>query len=217
MKPPDLDVARQWFGRAADAGHTGAMTALGDLYSQSMQPPDLASARHWYERARAAGDRGAMHNLEVLFGEPDQTPTGWGVQPPTDEEMDAMVDWMHGPGAILSETFEPAFDEIIELGTSSERPDEATTRATFRNVCGRFIDELPAALPSPDPELNRALQGLIDDANEWTWTDRELSDLLTPQQRETLQSRGGELMSRIQVLLSVLERDIGILEATGRG
>jgi hypothetical protein len=216
IEPPDLDVARVWFGRAADAGHTGAMIALGDLNAQLAQPPDLAAARYWYERASAAGDRGAMHNLEVLFGDSTQTPTGWAVQPPTDEEMDAMVDWMEGPGVVVGEAFEAALDSIIEVGTSSERVDLAAGRATFRNACGRFIDELPAVLPTPDPELTRVLQGLIDDANEWNWTDRELSDPLTPRQRETLESRSGELLSRVQVASSILQRDFAILEETGR-
>jgi TPR repeat protein len=192
------------------------MTALGDLYAQLMQPPDLAAARHWYERASAAGDRGAMHNLEVLYGDSTQTPAGWGLQPPDDEAMDAMVDWMSGPGVVVGEAFDAGLTAIIEVGRSDSRT-EAAGRAVYRDVCGRFIEELPAVLPTPDPELTRTLQGVLDDANEWVWTDRELSDPLTPQQRETLQSRCGELLSRVQVVGSILERDIGILEAAGRG
>jgi hypothetical protein len=216
IEPPDLDVARVWFGRAADAGHTGAMTALGDLNAQLVQPPDLAAARYWYERASAAGDRGAMHNLEVLFGDSTQAPTGWGVAPPTDEEIDAMVDWLDGPGDVVAEAFDSAFTLLIEMGESPQRPDEGAVRALLNKICHRFIDELPTVLPTPDPELTRVLQGLIDDANEWSWTDRELSDPLTPQQRETLHSRSGELLSRVQVVSSILERDFAVLEAAGR-
>ena len=219
IDPPDLNTAREWFERAVDAGHSGAMTALGDLYAQLMQPPDLAAARHWYERARAAGDRGAMHNLEVLFGDSVEAPDGWGVRPPNDEAMDAMVDWMDGPGVVVIDVFEATgaeFDELRERD-SSQPVHAAVGMAVTRKMCSRFIDELPALLPTPDPELNRVLQGLIDDAHEWSWTDRELSDPPTPQQRETLSSRGGALLSRMQVVSSILERDFAILEATGRG
>src|SRR4029450_11372758 len=96
-EPPDRAKALQWFERSADAGHVGAMTALGNLYAQVMQPPDLAAARHWYQRARAAGDRGAMHNLEVLYEDSTPTPPGWGTRRPSEEEMDAMLEWLDGP------------------------------------------------------------------------------------------------------------------------
>jgi hypothetical protein len=49
-----------------------------------------------------------------------------------------------------------------------------------------------------------------------SWTNRELSDPLTPQQRERLHSRGGELTSGFPTVTSILERDVGILEAAGR-
>jgi TPR repeat protein len=216
MESPDLDLARHWFERAAEAGHSGAMTALGDLYAQSIQPPDLAAARHWYQRASAAGDRGAMHNLEVVFGESTETPGGWGVRPPNDEAMDAMVEWLDGPGAVLGEAVETTHTALTEMSNSSQRTDEAAVRAMYDKVCRRLIDELPAILPTPDPDLTRALQGVIDDANEWSWTDRDLSDPLTPQQRETLHSRLGALLSGFQVVSSVFERDLAILEAADR-
>ena len=203
--------------RAAAAGDIDAMFDLGCHYSVQSDPPDLHAARHWCERASAAGDRGAMHNLEVLFGDSTKTPRGWGLQPPTDEELDAMVDWMNDSGVVVGEAFENAITAVNEAINSAHRADEAAARAMIRNICRRFIDELPAVLPTPDPELTRVLQGLLDDANEWSWTDRELPDTLTPQQRETLQSRSGELPSRFQVVSSLLERDIGILEAAGRG
>jgi TPR repeat protein len=41
MQPPNFDAARGWYERTANAGRSGAMTALGDLYAQLIQPPDL--------------------------------------------------------------------------------------------------------------------------------------------------------------------------------
>jgi len=128
-----------------------------------------------------------------------------------------MVDWIDGPGEIVGESFETAMHAFDDLSDSFRRADTAALRAANRDMCVRFIDELPAVIPTPDPELTRALQGLLDDAHEWLWTERELSDPLTPQQRETIQSRGGELLSRMQVVGAILERDYAILEASGRG
>ena len=216
-EPPDLDMARHWFERAADNGHTGAMTALGDLYARVMQPPDFAAARHWYERAIAAGDRGAMHNLEVLYEDLADTPAGWGVRPPSDQEMDAMHDWFYGPGAVLDEAFrtlDSAIDEIMD-GTSKWR-DETSLRALNAQLSRLVTDALSGGLPTPDPDLTRALQGVLDDADEFRWTDRELATPLTPEQRETLLSRTSSLGASIAAAGSIFVRDLEILEAAGR-
>jgi TPR repeat protein len=61
--PPDLDAARQWYERAADAGNHGAMNNLGWLLHKQMDPPDLDAAWHWYERAADAGHSRAKVNL----------------------------------------------------------------------------------------------------------------------------------------------------------
>jgi TPR repeat protein len=98
-QPPNLEAARHWFQQAANAGHSGAMYLLGYLYAQLMTPPDLHAARGWYERAAA----GNMHNLDVLYEESTATRAGWGVRPPSGEEMDAMVDWLDGPGIGVEE------------------------------------------------------------------------------------------------------------------
>jgi TPR repeat protein len=56
MQPPDLDAARHWYERAADAGNSDAMKDLGYLYAWLMEPPDLDAACHWYERAADVGN-----------------------------------------------------------------------------------------------------------------------------------------------------------------
>lgn len=52
---PDLDAARSWYQRAAEAGHVNTMNCLGDLYARLTEPPDLPAARRWYERAARPG------------------------------------------------------------------------------------------------------------------------------------------------------------------
>jgi len=158
MEPPDLNMARGWFERAAENGHSGAMTALGNLFAQVMQPPEPAAARHWYQRARAAGDRGTMHNLEVLYEESTATRAGWGVRPPSDEEMDAMVEWLDGPGIGVEEAFEASGSALDEVTDAFNRGDEAAVRAACTKITRLLTDELPAAMPTPDPDLTRALQ-----------------------------------------------------------
>jgi TPR repeat protein len=81
MEPPDLDAARRWFERAADAGNSDAMNNLGVLHEQHWEP-DLDAARHWWERSADAGNAHAMYNLGRLYAEL--------IQPP---DLDAARHW----------------------------------------------------------------------------------------------------------------------------
>jgi TPR repeat protein len=215
-EPPDLEFALYWFGRAAEAGHSGAMTALGNLYAQTMQPPDLAAARHWYQRASAAGERGAMLHLEVLYGDAAAPPPGWYARPPSDDQIDAMVEWLDGPGIGVEDVFEASGAELDEVNEAFKRGDEAAVRGACDRITRLIIEELPAALPTPDPDLTRALQALIDDGNELRWAEGELADPPTPHQREALQSRFGDLMSSLHAVASIFEHDCDILDSSGR-
>ena len=47
LDPPELDEARTWYEKAADAGHTGAMNNLGTLLADQLDPPELDAARTW--------------------------------------------------------------------------------------------------------------------------------------------------------------------------
>jgi TPR repeat protein len=51
LVPPDLNEARYWYQRAADANHTGAMLNLAALLADWLIPPDVDGARYWYQRA----------------------------------------------------------------------------------------------------------------------------------------------------------------------
>ena len=59
--PPDLDAARGWYERAANAGHVDAMYSL--MLHEASTPPVLDAALHWYERAADAGHAAAMNRL----------------------------------------------------------------------------------------------------------------------------------------------------------
>ncbi len=53
----DPQAAREWFERAAEAGHVGAMEVMAAYYRDGRDgtPRDGARARYWAERARAEG------------------------------------------------------------------------------------------------------------------------------------------------------------------
>lgn len=67
--PQDLTTARQWFLRAAEAGHTEAMLNLGQLMAWGQGgPPDTAQARHWLLSAKRSGIAEADVYLQRMAG-----------------------------------------------------------------------------------------------------------------------------------------------------
>jgi TPR repeat protein len=60
LDPPEVDAARQWFERAAEAGDAEAMIQLGVLRVTQVEPPDWTEAYSWFERAAEAGDARAI-------------------------------------------------------------------------------------------------------------------------------------------------------------
>ena len=107
--------------------------------------------------------------------------------------------------------------EFDVLNEAFKRGDEAAVRGACDRITGRIIEELPAALPTPDPDFTLALRALIDDGNELRWAESELADPPTPLQREALQSRFGDLMSSLHAVSSIFEHDCDLLDSTGRG
>ena len=66
--PANLDKARHWLGKAAEAEFAPAMTRLASSFRESFaDPPDPAQARFWYEKAVQAGSTDALLSLGYMF------------------------------------------------------------------------------------------------------------------------------------------------------
>jgi TPR repeat protein len=74
--PPELDQARTWWEKAADAETTSAMYKLSLLQANRWDPPQLDQARTWYEKAADGGNTNAMYNLGLLVTNQWDPPQG---------------------------------------------------------------------------------------------------------------------------------------------
>ena len=63
----DAAKARAWYQKAADAGSTEGMNALGVLFMYNYRNPDYVQARAWFRKAADAGSAAGMTNLGVLY------------------------------------------------------------------------------------------------------------------------------------------------------
>jgi len=128
-----------------------------------------------------------------------------------------MLEWLDGLGTGVEDVLEASGAELDEVNEAFKRGDESAVRGACDRITNLIIEELPATLPTPDPDITRALRALIDDGNELRWAERELADPPTARQPETLQSRFGDLMSSLHAVASIFERDCDILDEAGRG
>jgi general secretion pathway protein A len=76
LKIGDISGARLAYGRVAEAGNAGAMTALGTTYDPNFLNranaigirPDPAKAAEWYRKAASLGDAAAVARISQLAG-----------------------------------------------------------------------------------------------------------------------------------------------------
>jgi TPR repeat protein len=163
VDPPELDLARGWYQKAAEAGHTGAMVNLGVLLADRVDPPELDLARGWYQKAAEAGHIRAMFGLGVLLEE--------RVDPP---ELDLARVWyqkaaeaghiraMFGLGVLLAERVDPPELDLAR-GWLEKAAEAGHSRAMFG------LGVLLAERVDP-PELDQA-RGWYQKAAEAGQTD----------------------------------------------
>ncbi|MBA2435534.1 MAG: sel1 repeat family protein [Chthoniobacterales bacterium] len=63
------EKAAQWFKRAADEGHVGAMVRLGMILQHPETPESHGQAIEWYRRAAGEGDPSGMVHLGFAYRE----------------------------------------------------------------------------------------------------------------------------------------------------
>jgi TPR repeat protein len=104
----DEAKAAQWFGRAAEAGHTLAQTQYAYcLFNGLGLPTDLAKAAEWYRKAAEKGEVNAQYSLGLCYEQ------GYGVIP----DFNAARHWLKL--AALQDCKEAA-EELVRLDAPSE-------------------------------------------------------------------------------------------------
>jgi TPR repeat protein len=106
--PTQLDQARSWWEKAADAETTSAMYNLSLLQANRWDPPQLDQARTWYEKAADGGNTNAMYNLGMVTNQWDPPQGGPGPPPGTkkamgDTQRSADIGGGHVPASVVTD------------------------------------------------------------------------------------------------------------------
>jgi len=167
--PANLEVAVQWFERAAGKGLAPAMYRLGSLYEKGLGvKKDLEKARQFYLAGADKGNAKAVHNLAVLYaegidGKPDyRTASQWfrkaadkGV---ADSQYNLGILYARGIGVDqnLAESYK-WFALAAQQGdqdAAKKREDVAARLDQQSLVAAKLAVQTWAADPPPDEAMN---------------------------------------------------------------
>ncbi len=167
--PANLEIAVQWFERAAAKGLAPAMYRLGSLYEKGQGvKKDLEKARQLYIAGADKGNAKAVHNLAVLYaegidGKPDyRTASQWfrkaadkGV---ADSQYNLGILYARGIGVDqnLAESYK-WFALAAQQGdqdAAKKREDVAARLDQQSLVAAKLAVQTWAADPPPDEAMN---------------------------------------------------------------
>jgi localization factor PodJL len=167
--PANLELAVQWFERAADKGLAPALYRLGSLYEKGLGvKKDLEKARQLYITGADKGNAKAIHNLAVLYaegidGKPDyRTAAQWfrkaadkGV---ADSQYNLGILYARGIGVDqnLAESYK-WFALAAQQGdqdAGKKREDVASRLDQQSLVAAKLAVQTWAADPPPDEAMN---------------------------------------------------------------
>lgn len=97
-----------------------------------------------------------------------------------------MVDWLDGPGTSAGAAMEDAASALDIMDAMRVR-DNSALKAASMKLTRTLGNQLPGVLPTPDPDLNRALRAVLDDGIELDSAIQAFADSPTAEQANALQ------------------------------
>jgi hypothetical protein len=124
-----------------------------------------------------------------------------------------MVEWLEG--ADLEETMEAVALAMERIRDAMGVRDTAALKAASADLTRVLTGRLQTTLPTPDPDLNRALRSFIDDGDELNAAAQPFADPPTMEQIYAFLNCMSDMMSSLRTLVWTVERDGEIGDASG--
>jgi prophage DNA circulation protein len=169
--------------------------------------------------------RGAVDPPDAQLPEPVRgsvtaTPTvlreGWSAQTPTRAAIEAMWEWVMASSDTL--------DTVTEV-TYQVRP-QVQSALTARNVedirfyCSQMVApitvEMSAIVDTPDPDLTRAMQTVVDSARDVEARCATLREPPDQDSLDALHAAFGRVAADLDAMVRIVDRDATIMERAGR-
>jgi len=198
-------AAVRLYRRAAEAGHLGAMQALGQMYEHGRGvPTNLTAAVVWYRRAAEAGHVGAMLDLGRMHE------SGRGVPMNVEETLGR---YRRAAEAGNSQAM-VTLGEIYEAGRVVARSDEVASGWYLRALeAQRLSDKEQVKLKRALAAMYREGRGLHQDNAEANRLEEEASVLLTQRLRGlngiwSFMPPGSDAQSRVAFDIRIGAREV---------
>ena len=108
-----------------------------------------------------------------------------------------MVDWLDGPGISAGAAMEDAASALDEIMDAMRVRDTSALKAASMQPARTLGNQLPGVLPTPDPDLNRALQAVLDDGIELNSAIQAFADPPTTEQANARRVSGSREYTRV--------------------
>ncbi|KUI22017.1 hypothetical protein AU195_06875 [Mycobacterium sp. IS-1496] len=173
------------------------VTALRDAVGPQDTPP-------------SAPARGSVTATPTVLQE------GWGVRAPTRAAIEAMWEWVTASSGTL---------DTVTTVTHQVRPqvqDALTARdvGDIRFYCSQMVApitvEMSAIVDTPDPDLTRAMQTVVDSARDVEARCAALAEPPDQASLDGLHAAFGRVASDFDAVVRIVDRDATIMQRAGR-
>jgi prophage DNA circulation protein len=154
------------------------------------------------------------------YGSVTATPTvlqeGWGTRTPSRAAIEAMWEWVRASSGTL---------DTVTTVTHQVRPrvqDALTARdvGDIRFYCSQMVApvtvEMSAIVDTPDPDLSRAMQSVVDSARDIEARCATLAEPPDQASLDALHDAFGRVASNLDAMVRIVDRDATIMQRAGR-
>ncbi|WP_231737666.1 hypothetical protein [Mycobacterium sp. IS-1742] len=159
---------------------------------------------------RSAPERGSVIATPTVLQE------GWGVRAPTRAAIEAMWEWVTASSGTL---------DTVTTVTHQVRPQVQDALAArdvedIRFYCSQMVApitvEMSGIVDTPDPDLTRAMQRVVDSARDVESRCAALAEPPDQGSLDALHAAFGRVASDLDAMVRIVDRDATIMQRAGR-
>ena len=141
------------------------------------------------------------------------SPEGFGAKPPTSEQLRELGAWIDGPGKGAVGATDAASEGIDPMIQAADEGDAWGLKNACQDVTDPLTIRLPASLPTPDADLNNAMELVVDDAKAMEQACDALGDPWTESQLTAVVDALDQLGTDMKTLGTIMIRDGDLLQS----
>jgi hypothetical protein len=148
------------------------------------------------------------------------TPTvlqeGWGVRTPTRAAIEAMWEWVMSS----SDTLDTVNEVTYQVRPKVQDALVARNVEDIRFYCSQMVApitvEMSSIVDTPDPDLTRAMQTVVDSARDVEARCTTLREPPDQASLDALHAAFGRVATDLDAMVGIVDRDATIMERAGR-